>query len=143
MWNALTPHTATGSVDPAHRPRSSSLHSFSQCARTPQIAVILSYVLIGVVRCITLDQAFRAISFRVLLTIAASFGPGAALSNTYVSDVVGYALGKLSVCGNWFFLFAIYLVTAALSSIISNSATVVAMYQVRGAPCARRAAPLS
>ena len=94
------------------------------------LSLMLAFVLIGVVKCISLDQAWRAISFRLLLTIAASFGPGAALTNTNVADVLGYLLSRLAVAGPWFFLFAIYIVTAALSSIISNSATVVAMYQV-------------
>lgn len=44
--------------------------------------------------------------------------------------MLGYLLSQLAVAGPWFFLFAIYMVTAGLSSIISNSATVVAMYNV-------------
>ena len=43
---------------------------------------------------------------------------------------MGHGLSKLAVAGHFVFLLAIYLTTASLSSIISNSATVVAMYQV-------------
>lgn len=69
-------------------------------------------------------------SRRLILTIAASFGPGAALTNTNLSAIIGAALVELQVLGPFGFLLAIYLITAALSCIVSNSATVVAFYNV-------------
>lgn len=94
------------------------------------LTLILSFVSIGIAEIITLDQAWRAISYRLLLTISSSFGPGAALTNTGVAAVLGFLITKVAVAGPWVFLFVVYLVTALLSSMISNSACVIAMYQV-------------
>ena len=93
------------------------------------LAVTLSYFLVGA-GCITLGQAWRSIGYRLILTIACSFGPGRALTNTGVSAVIGAALVELQVLGPWGFLLCIYLVTSALSCLVSNSATVVALYSV-------------
>ena len=43
------------------------------------LALSISYGLVAI-GCITLDQAWRSISYRLVLTIACSFGPGAALT---------------------------------------------------------------
>uniref|UniRef100_A0A7S2NPS7 Citrate transporter-like domain-containing protein n=1 Tax=Haptolina brevifila TaxID=156173 RepID=A0A7S2NPS7_9EUKA len=93
------------------------------------LALSIGYALVAI-GCITLDQAWRSISYRLVLTIAASFGPGAALTSTNLSAVIGAALVELQVLGPFGFLLAIYLITAALSCIVSNSATVVAFYSV-------------
>ena len=93
------------------------------------LAVTLAYFLVGA-GCITLGQAWRSIGYRLMLTIACSFGPGRALTNTGVSAVIGAALVELQVLGPWGFLLCIYLVTSALSCLVSNSATVVALYSV-------------
>lgn len=65
-----------------------------------------------------------------MLTIACSFGPGTALTNTNVAAVFGVGLVQLAVLGPFGFLLCIYLVTSALSCVVSNSATVVAFYSV-------------
>ena len=41
-------------------------------------------------------QAWRSIGYRLVLTIACSFGPGRALTNTNVSAVIGAALLKVA-----------------------------------------------
>ena len=105
-----------------------SLSSLSIVSLFP-LAVILAYFLVGA-GCITLGQAWRSIGYRLILTIACSFGPGRALTNTGVSAVIGAALVELQVLGPWGFLLCIYLVTSALSCLVSNSATVVALYSV-------------
>jgi len=93
------------------------------------LAITISYVLVGA-GCITLEQAWRSIGYRTMLTIACSFGPGTALTNTGVSSVIGAGLVELQVLGPWLFLLCIYTVTSALSCVVSNAATVVAFYSV-------------
>ncbi|EOD32728.1 hypothetical protein EMIHUDRAFT_455996 [Emiliania huxleyi CCMP1516] len=74
--------------------------------------------------------AWRSISYRLVLTIACSFGPGAALTNTGVAAALGAGLVELQVLGSFGFLLCIYLTTSALSCFVSNSAAVVAFYSV-------------
>ena len=93
------------------------------------LALAIVYVLVSI-KCITLDQAWRSISYRLLLTIACSFGPGAALTNTNVAAVIGAGLVKLQVLGSFGFLLSIFLITSVVSCLVSNSATVVAFYSV-------------
>ena len=93
------------------------------------LAISLAYILISI-GCISLGQAWRSISYRLIITIACSFGPGAALTNTNISAVIGAALVKLQPLGDFGFLLCIYLITSGLSCLVSNSATVVAFYSV-------------
>ena len=55
------------------------------------LSMLLALFLVAI-KCITLDQAWRAINYRVLLTICCSFGVGAALQNTHVSAIIASAL---------------------------------------------------
>jgi len=93
------------------------------------LALAIAYCLVGV-GCITLEQAWRAISFRVLLTIACSFGLSAALTNTHVSAVLASGLVRLAPVGAFPFLLLIFLFTSLLSCVVSNAATVVLLYSV-------------
>ena len=93
------------------------------------LALVLSFFLVST-GCITLDQAWGSIGYRTLLTVACSFGPGAALTNTHVSTIIGTGLIELRILGRFGFLLAIYLITSAFTCIVSNSATVVAFYSV-------------
>ena len=62
------------------------------------LALALSFFLVSI-GCITLDQAWGSIGYRLLLTIACSFGPGAALTNTNVATLIGTGLIELQVLG--------------------------------------------
>jgi len=93
------------------------------------LALSIAYALVSI-GCISLDQAWRSISYRLVLTIACSFGPGAALTNTGVAAALGAGLVELQVLGSFGFLLCIYLTTSALSCFVSNSAAVVAFYSV-------------
>ena len=78
------------------------------------LAVTLSYFLVGAAAAsrygrLALDRLYLRI-----LTIACSFGPGRALTNTGVSAVIGAALVELQALGPWGFLLCVYLVTPAL-----------------------------
>lgn len=92
------------------------------------LALLLAFFLVAI-KSLTLDQAWRAINYRVLLTICCSFGLGSALSNTGVSDIIASGLGPIGEHGGAFvFLIAVFFLTSILSCIVSNSATVVLLY---------------
>eukprot|EP00965_Chrysotila_dentata_P100944 3334284-Pleurochrysis_carterae.AAC.2 len=81
--------------------------------------------------CITVNQAWQSINYRVLLTIAASYGLGAALQTTKVAKFLSIALTDLgTVLPPVAFLFAVFFFTAMLSCVVSNAATVVLLYAV-------------
>ena len=94
------------------------------------IALLLVYVLVGM-QALTVEQAWNAINYRVLITIASSFGLGSGLENTNVSALIAHGLvqfGKVS--GALPFLLAVFFLTSLLSCVVSNSATVVLLYSV-------------
>jgi di/tricarboxylate transporter len=93
------------------------------------LALAIAYCLVGV-GCITLEQAWRSISFRVLLTIACSFGLSSALTNTHVSAALATGLVAMAPVGPFPFLLLIFLFTSLLSCVVSNAATVVLLYSV-------------
>ena len=93
------------------------------------LALTVAGLLIAV-GCITMDQAWRSINYRVLLTIAMAFGPGEALSDTNVSAVVGAGLTELRVLGPFGFLLCVFLATSLLSCLVSHAAAVVTFYSV-------------
>jgi hypothetical protein len=93
------------------------------------LALTMAYILVSL-GCITLNQAWRSISFRVLLTIACSFGLSSALTNTHVSAVLASGLVAMAPVGPFPFLLLIFIFTSLLSCIISNAACVVLLYSV-------------
>ena len=94
------------------------------------LSLILSSFLVAI-KCITPQQAWRAINYRVLLTTCCSFGLGSALSNTHVSAVIAAGLAAVgSKGGPLLYLFAIFFLASLLSCVVSNSATVVLLYHV-------------
>ena len=93
------------------------------------LSIALGYFVVSI-QIITLDQAWRSISYRLVLCVACSFGPGKALTNTGVADFAGVALLSLQGLGRFGFLLAIHLFTSLLTSIVSNSAAVITVYSV-------------
>jgi di/tricarboxylate transporter len=93
------------------------------------LALAIAYCLVGV-GCITLGQAWRSISFRVLLTIACSFGLSSALTNTHVAAAMASGLVAMAPVGPFPFLLLIFLFTSLISCVVSNAATVVLLYSV-------------
>ena len=80
-------------------------------------------------QCITVEEAFRSIKGRVVLSCVAAYGLGEGLSNTHVTDAL--ALGMVEVgthFGPFGVLFVVYLATSCLSCIVSNQATAIILY---------------
>lgn len=81
--------------------------------------------------CLSLQQAISAVDFRVLLTIAGSFGLSAALENTHVSVMFGAALTYAEpFLGVVPFLMLLFMLTSLLSCVVSNAAAVVLVYSI-------------
>ena len=91
------------------------------------LAISACFIAIGAM---TLDQAWRAINYRVLLVVACSFGPGKALTNTGLAKFAGVALQSMTSLGNFGFLFMIVLFSSLLTSIVSNSTAVITFYAI-------------
>jgi len=81
--------------------------------------------------CLTVSDARSAIRPTVVITIAAAFGLANALDVTGVGETIGNNLVDLfEPLGSIGIMFAIYITTAVLSSVISNAAAVALMFAV-------------
>jgi len=79
--------------------------------------------------CITPEQAWTAIKYRVVLTIMAAFGLGAALDNTDVADIIAAFLVQFGdATGPFPFLLLIFSVTALLSFLVGSTPAVILLY---------------
>ncbi|GAA0624112.1 SLC13 family permease [Halomonas beimenensis] len=80
--------------------------------------------------CCTIGAAKRGLDTQVLLTIAASFGLGAALdASGAASALAGTAMGMVD--GNpWWLLIGTYLVVALLTELVTNNAAAVITFPV-------------
>jgi len=95
------------------------------------VAAILAVVFILCMQALTFEEAGRAISGNVIITIAAAFGIGNAFQQSGVADFLATSIvSSFGKGGNFFVMIGIYLATAFLSSVISNNATVVIMMHI-------------
>ena len=79
-----------------------------------------------VTRCIDADEAFSAIDIRLLALIFAMLSIGAALENTgAIALIVDFLSPALSALPPWAIVWAIYLLTSALTEMVSNNAVAV------------------
>ena len=80
--------------------------------------------------CVSVRSARRGMDTQVLLTIAASFGLGAALHTSGAADAV--AAGLLELVGNspWALLVGTYVVVALLTSLVTNNAAAVIAFPI-------------
>lgn len=84
-----------------------------------------------VARCMTGSQARAAVDLHVLLTIAAAFGVGEALSKTGAASAIADLVVRASApFGIWGLLLSIYTTTVVLSAVLTNSAAASLMFPV-------------
>ncbi len=92
------------------------------------ISAVSGAALMILVRCISMDQALRAIDWRAVFLIAGMLPLGSALQNSggalFVAEALLAALGD---AGPWGVLIVLYLVTATLTCVIPTAALVVLM----------------
>ena len=81
-------------------------------------------------RCTTGRMARQSVDWQVLIVIAASFGIGTALQKTGAAGSVAETLIHLSQGEPWSALLMVFLVTALLSSIITNNVAAVLMFPI-------------
>ena len=94
-------------------------------------AALLAAIAMVALQCMTPDQAFAAVHWRMLITMVAAFGLGAAMDNTRVSAWFAKVLVELTLpLGHIAILAAVFLATAFMSCLISNTATSVLMFPI-------------
>jgi len=85
-------------------------------------------------RCVTGPEARGALDLKVLVTIAAALGVGAALDRSGAAAVVGAGIVDLAVpLGAVGVLVALYAVTAAFATVVGNNAAAALMFPVAAA----------
>lgn len=90
------------------------------------ISAIIGCVLLVVTGCITLEEAYRAIDWKVIFLLAGALTLGVALEKTgaalFISNMLIYSVGQL---GPLALVASFYLLTSLLTEAMSNNATAV------------------
>jgi len=90
------------------------------------ISAIIGCVMLVVTRCITLEEAYEAIDWKVIFLLAGALTLGVALEKTgtalFISNILVRAVGAL---GPVALVAAFYLLTSVLTNAMSNNATAV------------------
>ena len=82
-------------------------------------------------RCLTVEQARRSLELDVLITIAAAFAIGAALTKSGAAEVLGTALVEIALpFGPLALMTAIYVATVLLSAVVTSKASVVLIFPI-------------
>ncbi|MFT5314467.1 MAG: di/tricarboxylate transporter [Candidatus Krumholzibacteriia bacterium] len=90
------------------------------------IAVLAAGMALVATRCVTMPQAYRAVDWRSLVLIAGMLPMGTALAKTGALDAgVDQLVLALGSAGPLGLMAALFLLTAVLSQVISNTATAV------------------
>ncbi len=93
-------------------------------------AAMLGAALVLLTGCCSVGAARRGLDTQVLLTIAASFGLGAALESTGAANALAAGALGLADANPWALLVVTYLVVALLTSLITNNAAAVISFPV-------------
>ncbi len=89
-------------------------------------AVMLAAVALVLTRCLTMDQAYRSINFESVILIAAILPMATALDNSGGLELASQALLNITgQAGPLLLLALLFVFTAGLSQIVSNTATTV------------------
>jgi di/tricarboxylate transporter len=76
--------------------------------------------------CLTADEAYAAIQWRILILIFGMLALGLAMEKTGTAAlIVGYVAGLVGAWGPWAVLAMLYLLTSILTEIISNNAAAI------------------
>jgi di/tricarboxylate transporter len=83
-----------------------------------------------VARCTTGGVARTAVDWQVLVTIAASFGLGAALEKTGAAQAIAESVITLAQGSPWGTLVVVYLLTMLFTELITNNAAAVLVFPI-------------
>ncbi len=89
---------------------------------------MLLVLVLGITKCITLDQAQRSIDGRVLLAIGASISLGVAIQTTGLADFAVSAMMSLAGENLYLNLLILYIATVLATELITNNAAAVLMF---------------
>ncbi|EPC02359.1 potassium transporter TrkA [Litchfieldella anticariensis FP35 = DSM 16096] len=93
-------------------------------------AAMLGAALAVVTGCCSIGAAKRSLDVQVLLTIAASFGLGAALENSGAAQTLATTVLGLANGDPWLMLVMVYVVVALLTALITNNAAAVITFPI-------------
>jgi di/tricarboxylate transporter len=92
------------------------------------IAAVLGAVLMVLARCLTMEQAYRAIDWRAVFLIAGTLPLGTAMVDTGTAQLVaGLIMAALGGLGPWPIIAGLFLVTALATLVVPTPALVVLM----------------
>lgn len=92
----------------------------------PVVAVGLAMVAVVMLGCLTMDEAYRSISWESVVLVAAVLPMATALENSgAATTIVTTLVDSLGAVGPRVVMIALFLITAVLSQVISNTATAV------------------
>ena len=93
------------------------------------VAAALSAVMMVALRCLSSDGARQSIEWQLLVTIAASFGVGAALQNSGAATAIANAIVEATESlGPLAALAILYCVASLLTEVITNNAAAVLLF---------------
>ena len=93
-------------------------------------AAMLGALLVLVTGCCTVGAAKRGLDTQVLLTIAASFGLGAALESSGAAGTLAGMALNLADGNPWLLLLGTYVLVALLTELVTNNAAAVIVFPV-------------
>ncbi len=92
------------------------------------VAAIAGCILMVMAGCITLEEAYRAIDWKVIFLLAGVLTLGVALENTGAALLISHSMvGTLGIWGPVAMIAGFYLVTSILTELMSNNATAALM----------------
>ncbi|UCE02879.1 MAG: SLC13 family permease, partial [Candidatus Latescibacterota bacterium] len=95
------------------------------------VSAVIGCVLLILTRCITLEEAYRAIEWRVIFLLAGVLTLGAALDETGAAQWISLRMVEsIGVWGPAALVSAFYLITSFLTQVMSNNATAVLLAPV-------------
>lgn len=95
------------------------------------VAALIGATLMVLIRCLSMEDAYRAIDWRAVFLIAGMLPLGTALANTGAARLLaGTAVDLLGTLGPWYVIGGLYVVTALATMIIPTAALVVLMSPV-------------
>jgi di/tricarboxylate transporter len=90
------------------------------------VSAVLGALAVALTRCVTLEQAYAAIDWKVIFLLAGTLPLGLALERSGAATfVAAQTLGGMQDFGPWAVLAALYLLTAVLTEFMSNNAAAV------------------
>ncbi|MFO7448410.1 MAG: SLC13 family permease [Ignavibacteriaceae bacterium] len=88
------------------------------------VSAVLGGILLILTGCISLEQAYRAIDWKIIILLAGSLSLGVALEKTGGAKLISdYVIGMVGPMGPTAILSAFYLLTLVLTEAMSNNAT--------------------